>query len=135
VESSPCWWKCQTKLKEMYASDIEHRIHRHWSEWRNSQKDPTSINEARVVKYQEEKVRRSFRIFGKRTSSSELPEGWTDRMTDFVRQSDIEFEDIVSLIARFEKRFPQMINRVGRAYFECLRGNVQCVSDNDVLFE
>jgi len=123
------------KIKEMDASDIESRIHSQWHEWRKTEQDPTSTNKARVAKYQEEKVWKSFSILGKRPSSSEQPEDWTEDMSDFVRQSGIDSESLVSLIARFEIRYPQMTNRVRQAFFEFERGDVHLVSDNNTLFE
>ncbi len=104
-------------------------------EWRGKRRNPESSNNARVEEYQREQVGKSFSTLSKRPSSSKEPEGWTDHMTCFVEESDPDSETLGSFIERFEDRFPRMRNRVGRGWFECVRGDLQVVpSNNDELW-
>ncbi len=132
---SPALWGRRIKIIEMDASDIEDRIHSQWREWWDTQEKSTSIDDARVLKYQEEEVRNTFGIFGKRPSSYRRPEDWTEDMSKFVRESVIGPESLVSLIARFDIKYPKMKNCVGIALFNFERGDVQLVSGIEELFD
>lgn len=131
VESRTLWG---IKKKEKMASDIDPCHHSQWLEWNKAQEGSTSINDERVVEYKTKQVRKSFGLFGKRPLSDTEPEGWTREMSRFVKGSP-DSETLLSLVVRFEKRFPQMTNRVGQGFFEIVRGDILSVpSHNDRLW-
>jgi len=103
-------------------------------DWRGKRRNPESTNNATVKGYQG-KVGKSFSIPRKRPSSSKEPKGWTDHMTCFVEESGPDSKTLESLIESFENQFPEMKNRVGRGWFERVKGDLQMVpSDNDKLW-
>ena len=115
----------------MAASDIDARLHSEWRKWWETEKDPASTNKARMEEHQMEQVRKSFGFFSERPLSSKEPEGWTNDMSRFAERSTPDSETLLSFVVRFEKRFPEMINRVGQDWFETVRGDIQVVPSNN----
>ena len=117
----------RSKIKEVAGCDISSDLINNWSEWEKTQENLKSINEDRVKQYKKERVKKSFRILRARTWSSKEPEGWTQNMTNFVRESNPD-ENLVDLVVRFEERFPLMKDSVGKGWFDSLR---RVVSSDD----
>ena len=56
-------------------------------------------------------------------------------MTCFVEKSGPKSEALDVFVGRFEHEFPRMKNRVGKGWFERLRGDIQLVlPDNEELW-
>ena len=122
------------KWEEIAEFEIDGGLIDQWHRWWIAEINSTSINDERVKKYRNKKVAMAFSFSP--SSSSKEPEGWTDTMTSFVKESKPDSESLWSLISRFGDRFPRMRGRVGSSWFEHIRGDCLPVSSiDDKLWE